>query len=249
MRRVTLITFAVVTLLLSGFPSRHVLFNAPLSASSSPKTYMSYEAVSTIRNSCIVSPPVSSPPSVAYVTNISSLAHWQRKLTTQVNVTRLLGLLTSLSDFNSRHPFVSGSNASINLLLDSLLNLGLAYDSDWFFIPKETWNGSEFIAYNYWTRNLYVAPWGINSSAPSLIITCHTDSARYTLLGLSVSDAPGANDNAAGVAVLMETLHILSSNHCSFKNWNILFAFLGGEEGNGTLSLWGSQKLVSSGLG
>ncbi|MFX1581034.1 MAG: M28 family peptidase [Promethearchaeota archaeon] len=199
-------------------------------------------------NSCSVSPPVLSPPSVAYLTNSSSLAYWQREMATCVNSTRLMGLLTFLAGYNSRHPFHPDANASIDFIASYLMSIGTSFVSDWFCIPKATWTGTTFIYQNFWTRNLYVTPWSINTSASTIIITCHLDSARYDLLGLSTTIAHGANDNAAGIATLLEALHILVACPGSFNKWNVLFAFLGGEEGNGTQSLWGSNQLLSHGL-
>ncbi|MFX1317981.1 MAG: M28 family peptidase [Promethearchaeota archaeon] len=195
-----------------------------------------------------VSSPESSPPSIAYVANVSTLAYWQRELAMCVNESRLLGLLTSLTNFNSRHPFTSDGNASIDFVCSYLTSNGISYTDDWFSIPKRIWNGTRYVYQYYWTRNLYITPWGINPSAPSLIITSHLDSAQHDLLGMLPTNAPGANDNAAGIASLLESLDILSQNHSSTLQWNVLFAFLGGEEGNGTLSLYGSNQLISHGL-
>lgn len=248
MRRVHFFTLVFVSLLFGGITSG----TSPLrvSISTSPSTLGSWPPQTTVllQNSCSVAPPVSSHPSVAYVTNISNLAHWQSQLTARVNETRLMRLLTSLTSFNNRHSCTLDGNASIEYITASLSILDVAYQSDWFSIIKETWNGFEYIYQTFWTRNLYVTPWSVNSTAPSVIITCHMDSARYSILGQSLTDAPGANDNAAGVAVLMEALQILTTTSGSFVNWNFLFAFLGGEEGNGTLSLCGSQQLISNGL-
>jgi hypothetical protein len=248
MRRVTVLTLVFVSLLLSNFPSVCPITEVSISTAPNTPEPWSQNAAHSHLNSCYLSSPLSSPPSVAYVTNVSSLAYWQREFATRVNETRLWDLLTFLASYNSRHPFHIDGNASINFITTHLMSLGVSHTNDWFKIPKATWNGSHFIYQDYWTRNLYVTPWGINSSAATLILTCHIDSARHGLLGLTTTNAPGANDNAAGIAATLEVLDILTGPSGMNRNWNVLFAFLGGEEGNGTLSLWGSNQLLSHGL-
>ncbi len=194
------------------------------------------------------SPAMPSSQQIAYVTNISSLAHWQKLTASQVNTTHQLDLLTTLTGYSSRHPFVTDGNLSLDWLEGELLSIGLNTLNDEFSIHRLEWNGTSYANHNYWTRNLYVCPWTINSSQPSLIITCQVDSARNTLLGLDPTNAPGANDNAAGVVAVFEAVQVLSTHPGHFSNCNIIFAFLNGEEGNGTLSLWGSTHLVTTGF-
>ncbi len=249
MRRVHIYALAIACVLFCQLASVAVRIEATHSISYSPLASRLHTADLLPLNSCDPSPPVSSPPSVAYVANISSLAHWQRQLSACINMTRLMDLLTSLTSLNSRHFCETGANASLTIIASSLTILGITYQDDWFSIPKISWNGSAYIHQTYWTRNLYATPWGINRSAPSLLVTCQVDSARYSLLGLSTSNAPGSNDNAAGVAALIQALEVLKRFPNAFSNWNILFAFLGAEESNGTLSLWGSHNLITQGLG
>jgi hypothetical protein len=156
-----------------------------------------------------------------------------------------MGLLHSFTSFTSRHPFVSDGNASLTLLETELAELGMVPETVWFSVMRRVWDGIAFTLKPYWTRNFYVAPWSLEANQPSLILTCHVDSARSTPLGLSPTFAPGANDNAAGVVVLLEALRVLTKMPGSFGNWNILFAFLGGEEGNTTQHLWGSNQMVT----
>lgn len=248
MRRVSVPTLVFVSLLLSSVHSVNLLVEVSPSAVFASPAEKSLNAALPLPNSCAVSPPGSSPPSVAYVTNTSDIAYWQRSFANRVNETRLLGLLISLSSFDCRHPFNTDGNASIEFVTSYLTSMGLPYTSDWFLISKELWTGSEYVYQNYWTRNLYLTPWEVNPSASTLIVTCHLDSARHGLLGMSTTNAPGANDNAAGIASILEALQVLARSSESSQNWNVLIAFLGGEEGNGTLSLLGSRQLISHGL-
>lgn len=248
MRRVKLYTLFVSSLLLVAIASAQPVSEFPISASHCTPGSLPHKRAFSLPHSCYVSPPESSPPSVAYVANISTLAHWQRELAMRVNATRLLGLLDILTSFDSRHPFNIDGNASLNWITSSLSQLDVSYTEDWFFIPKRIWTGNDYIYQTYWTRNLYVTPWTINPAAPSVLITCHVDSARFTLLGLATSNAPGANDDASGVVTLLETIRVLTQHPGIYQNWNILFAFLSGEEGNGSLSLWGSLQLLEHGL-
>ncbi len=194
-----------------------------------------------------ISPSVS-PLSAAYITNVSNLAHWQLLTSARVNATRQMGLLHSFTSFDSRHPFEGGGNASLNLLESELVELGLTPESVWFPVMRQVWSGIGFELRPYWTRNLYISPWDLDGNQPSLIVTCHVDSARYSYLGLTSTSAPGANDNAAGVVVLLEALRILTKIPDMFGEWNILFGFLGGEEGNNTRHLWGSNQMVTEDL-
>ncbi|MFX1475485.1 MAG: M28 family peptidase, partial [Promethearchaeota archaeon] len=182
------------------------------------------------------------------MTNTSSLAHWQQLASQLVNTTRQMGLLHSFTSFISRHPFESSGNDSLALLEACLGELGLTPEDSWFPVMRRMWNGVGYTLQPYWTRNLYVSPWGIVVNQPSLIVTCHVDSARYTLLGLTPTFAPGANDDAAGVVVLLEALQVLTELADLYENWNVLFAFLNGEEGNNTRHLWGSNQLVTHDL-
>ncbi len=190
----------------------------------------------------------SSFKAVAYVTNISDLVHWQRLVAGHVNVTRQLGLLHSLSSLDSRHPFVEGGNTSFQIISNELNALGLFVTEDWFPIVRKVWNGASYVLQTYWTRNLYVCPWGVSAGQPTLVVTCYVDSARNTILGFSPTAAPGANDNACGVTSVFEALAALTMVQGTFSGWNVVFAFLGGEEGNGTLSLWGSRQLIMNGF-
>ncbi len=248
MRRTNVLTLVIVSLLISSIASVHPVTEGSFSASLATQDVWSQTAALPSPRSCSVSPPESSPPSVAYVANVSTLAYWQRELAMRVNESRLLGLLTSLTNFNSRHPFTSDGNASIDFVASYLTSHGISYTDDWFSIPKGVWTGTHYVYQYYWTRNLYITPWGINPSAHSLIITCHLDSARHGLLGMLPTNAPGANDNAAGIASVLESLDILYQTHRPTSQWNVLFAFLGGEEGNGTRPLYGSNRVISHGL-
>jgi hypothetical protein len=159
-----------------------------------------------------------------------------------------MGLLQSLTGFDCRHPFVEGGNASLSFLAARITELGLPLQEEWFPVMRRLWNGSTYVQQPYWTRNLYVCPWSVNGSQPSLIVTCHVDSVRSSILGIALSGAPGADDDAAGVVAVFEALRVLAAQAGSFDRCNVVFAFLGGEEGNGTLPLWGSQQLVATGF-
>ncbi len=93
MRRVTVLTIVFVFPLLSIITLVHPISEETISASFTPPDARSQNAALHLHNSCCISPPVSSPPSVAYVTLVSDLVYWQREPATRVNETRLLGLL------------------------------------------------------------------------------------------------------------------------------------------------------------
>jgi hypothetical protein len=246
MRRVALIVFLIIGLLHPWPTAIHAPTEVSTTSISVHPDYWS--------NLAVLPPPAPSSTSpssfqaVAYVTNISDLVHWQRFVAGHVNVTRQLDLLYSLSSLDSRHPFVEGGNTSIQILTNGLSALGLSVTEDWFPIMRQVWNGTDYIIKPYWTCNLYVCPWGVNAAQPTLVVTCHMDSARNSILGFAPTSAPGADDNAAGVVAVFEALAAISMVKGVFNDWNVVFAFLGGEEGNGTLSLWGSRHLITNGF-
>ncbi|MFX1564235.1 MAG: M28 family metallopeptidase, partial [Promethearchaeota archaeon] len=246
MRRFALIVFLIIGLLYPWPTAIHARTEVTATGISVHSVNWSSPAV--------LPPPVPSSKSpssfeaVAYVTNISDLVHWQQLVAGRVNVTRQLGLLYSLSSLDSRHPFVEGGNISLQILVNELTALGLSVTEDWFPILCQVWNGTHYIHQPFWTCNLYVCPWGVNASHPTLVVTSHVDSARNSILGFTPTDAPGANDNAAGVASVFEALAALTTIQGIYSGWNVVFAFLGGEEGNGTLSLWGSRQLINNGF-
>jgi len=259
MRRVAFLAVLTVTLLLIQQPALHTHGNLTLlTGHSSPPPRLLLPPSHPDPAPC---PPALPPKTimwreelggseemvVAYATNISSLVHWQRVAADLVNATRQMRLLQQLASFESRHPFVEGGNASLDLLVGELEGMGLQVVEDWFPVVQSQWNGTGYVDQPFWTRNLYLCPWGVNSSRPSLVVTCHVDSARYNYIGLSPSPAPGANDDASGVAATVEALHVLKGFNLT-GGWNVVFAFLGGEEGNSTLHLWGSRRLLENGL-
>lgn len=248
MRRVAIFTLLAISLLVSAI----TLAQPPVQGADDPaaknlRLASTRAAVSPSIAPC-VAPSSLSDSVAALVTNLSSLTHWQRLDASRVNATRQMGLLQSLTSFDCRHPFVEGGNTSLTFLAAQITGLGLPVQEEWFPVMRRMWNGFTYVLQPYWTRNLYVCPWGVNATQPSLVVTCHVDSVRSSIIGIALSAAPGADDDAAGVAAVFEALQVLATQAGSFEGCNVVFAFLGGEEGNGTLSLWGSRQLVGSGF-
>lgn len=248
MRRVAILTLLAIGLLVSTF----MLAQPPVQSADDPsakdlRLASTQAALPPSVAPCVAQSPLSDSVA-AFVTNVSSLAHWQRLNAGRVNATRQMGLLQSLTSFDCRHPFVAGGNASLTFLAAQITALGLPVQEEWFPVMRRTWNGFAYVLQPYWTRNLYVCPWGVNATQPSLMVTCHVDSVRSSIIGIALSAAPGADDDAAGVAAVFETLRVLAAQPGVFARCNVVFAFLGGEEGNGTLPLWGSRQLVSTGF-
>jgi Zn-dependent M28 family amino/carboxypeptidase len=123
-----------------------------------------------------------------------------------------------------RSPF-SGSQhlaAVASFIEAELLSYGLVAESDCFTFGGETFHN-------------IVARYPIEQNVPLIIVGAHLD---------SVVGTPGADDNASGVAVLLETARLLSQVHLQFQ---ILFCAFNLEELNMIGSTALARKLKASG--
>ncbi|MBS7251683.1 MAG: M28 family peptidase, partial [Candidatus Freyarchaeota archaeon] len=116
------------------------------------------------------------------------------------------------------------------------------------YLPQRDYFSVVWQNVSYVTQNIYcIKP---SSSQEIILLVCHYDTIRVlrigdTILGLQNTNCPGAVDDAAGVAILLETARLLYN--VSLEK-TIVFTFLSGEEGNSTQEHWfGSQQLVTQG--
>ncbi|MGQ9719731.1 MAG: M28 family peptidase [Candidatus Jordarchaeum sp.] len=188
-------------------------------------------------NSCYVPKSV---VNAAYLTNQSTVQKWEKYFTSSSLPANLQDTVGYLSGLGTRHPSKPECNTSANYIFTQLQSYGYTPLRDYFTIM---WQGTPYI-----TQNIYcVKP----SSSPEIILlACHYDSIRAlrigtTVYGIQNTNCPGAADDAAGVAVLLETARLLADVNLERT---LVFVFLSGEEGNSTIEHWfGSQQLINQG--
>ncbi len=137
-----------------------------------------------------------------------------------ISSTNIEKYVTTLSNFNNRHSKSENIHKVAKRLKDELTDLGYVDTS--------------FHEYSQDGYNLKNVICNKKGSADDIILLCgHYDTILKQNLEDIVSRAPGANDNASGVAALLEIARIVST--LNIKR-GIQFAFFSGEE----QGLWGS---------
>ena len=185
--------------------------------------------------------PAKQVVNAVYLTNQSTPQKWEKHFTADTNQTNLQNTVEYLSSLGTRHPSTPECNTSADYILAALQSYGYTPLVDPFTI---TWKEA-----SYTTRNIYCVKQSTVSSE-IVLLACHYDSLRVlrigeAVIGVESTNCPGAADNAAGVAVLLETARLLANVSL---NKTVVFAFLSGEEGNSTTEHWfGSQQLISQG--
>jgi hypothetical protein len=143
-----------------------------------------------------------------------------------VSTARLRGVVADLESFGTRYASTSNCEAAGAYLLDVFRGLGLAAESDYFSFGTTT---------RYTTSNIVATLPGRADPARVAIVSAHYDSTsdrRETL-------APGADDNASGVAAVVEAARLLSSQPLDFT---VRFIAFGAEE----WGLLGSQRYAQA---
>jgi hypothetical protein len=178
--------------------------------------------------------------SAAYLTNQSTVQKWERYFTSDSSQTNLQNIVGFLSGLGTRHTSSLECNTAADYIFLTLSSYGYTPLRDIFTV---IWQGTPHVA-----QNIYCV-----KSSPSsdiILLACHYDSIRALRIGTSIygvqnTSCPGAVDDAAGVAALLETARLLAN--VSLEN-TLVFAFLSGEEGNSTTEHWfGSEQLITQG--
>jgi Zn-dependent M28 family amino/carboxypeptidase len=140
----------------------------------------------------------------------------------RVDSLRLRQILTAIA--GERNPFGGQSHlAAVEAFIEEeLASCGLKIESDYF-----SFRGEKF-------RNV-IGKLGSQSIGPTIIVGAHFDSVQGT---------PGADDNASGVAVLLEAARVLSKKKLSSQ---VLFAAFQLEEFNMVGSTHFARKLKQAG--
>ena len=146
----------------------------------------------------------------------------------QVSESSIESQMKKLQDFGTRYIYSNQCNLSAEYIYNEFDKIG-TLDVDY-----------DFFEYNNYTlRNVIATLYGLNASKPIYIICAHYDS----ISNLSENDpdapAPGADDDASGVAAILEAAKILSNY--TFSSTIKFIAFSGEEQG-----LVGSKHYVNN---
>lgn len=155
----------------------------------------------------------------------------------QISTDRMMDNIKKLSGFGTRYVLTTECNESATYLFNYFLRLK-SYNVSFHFFKLSGWNSEIPLQETYVSANVVASKVGFsatNKTTKEYVILCaHYDSISRQ----PYTSAPGAEDNAAGVAVLMEIAQILD---LYFLNRTVLFIAFSGEE----IGLQGSKAWVS----
>lgn len=135
-----------------------------------------------------------------------------QRLVDSVSTTRLYGYQLGLAQFDSRHITQPGNNPAGVWLAETFLSFGYAPEYQWFQPPALRAAGGQ-------TANVFATLLGTSHPDVVYVLGSHYD---------SVQQGPGADDNASGTAVLLETARILAGHPLPAT---VIFVAFTGEEG------------------
>lgn len=147
----------------------------------------------------------------------------------QINADSLLRTVTDLQNFGSRFALRPGGNHAVaEYLVNRLNNYGITAKIDTFHLTGQNWLAGPYDQDFYNVRGVLPA---IEPKDDSLVlIGAHLDAISYNHQTWQLLEmAPGADDNASGVAVMIEMARICHENNLRF-NRDIHFMAFDGEE-------------------
>ena len=147
----------------------------------------------------------------------------------QINADSLLRTVTDLQNFGSRYALRPGGNHAVaEYLVNRLNNYGIAAEIDTFHLSGQHWLVGPYDQDFYNVRGVLPAAEPIDDSL--VLIGAHLDAISYDHTTWQLlENAPGADDNASGVAVMIEMARICHANHLRFHR-DIHFMAFDGEE-------------------
>lgn len=137
----------------------------------------------------------------------------------KVSETRLRDTIISLENFETRYSYAPGIERVPEWIRNQFVGMGYTGDGETRFQPFSML-GSDGLT----QRNVLCGP--ANIEANFILVCAHYDSTSKTT---PETTAPGADDNASGIAVLLELAHILKE--IELKRGIMLVAFGGEEQG------------------
>ena len=151
----------------------------------------------------------------------------------QINADSLLRTVMDLQNFGSRFAMRDGGNIEVaEYLVQRLNNYGITAEIDSFYKSDYHWLGPV----EQWFYNVKgVLPTTDPKDDSLVIVGAHLDAISLNQYYQLLEMAPGADDNASGVAVMIELARICHANNLHFRR-DIHFMAYDGEE----LGLFGS---------
>jgi len=149
----------------------------------------------------------------------------------QVDTNKMLESITALTNLGTRH---SSSDQAQNAS-DKVAEL---YEASASGISGATVTKKSLANYNTNQQNVIATIPGTENSQPLVIIGAHLDSTHFQGI---ITDAPGADDDASGIAVQVEVMRIIAEQGLTFQR-TIEFHGYAAEE----IGLWGSDDLATS---
>jgi len=146
----------------------------------------------------------------------------------KISIRRIIDNTKRLVDFKTRYVFAPECNASAAFLYDYFSNLG------GYIVHFDQFRVTRRISENFTTMNVVASKKGVVQENETVIICAHYDSYSSD----PVVSAPGANDNAVGVATVMEVAYVLSTFSL---NRTVIFIAFSSEE----FGLQGSMNWVT----
>ncbi len=116
--------------------------------------------------------------------------------------------ITELEAFETRYTFSDGDEAARDYLVDRLADYGLVSELDEFDVNGET------------CHNVIARKEGVDDPSVVWIYSAHYDSTSTS----PDFYAPGADDNASGVAAVLEAARLLSEHEFRYTIWFVLTA-------------------------
>ena len=149
-------------------------------------------------------------------------------LLTQINADSVLRTVNDLENFGSRFALRSGGNIEVaEYIVQRLENYGITACVDSFYYESNNWLVGDYAQWFYNVRGVLPSE---NPKDDSIVIVgAHLDAISYDSNYSLLEQAPGADDNASGVAVMLELARICHANRLHFKR-DIHFMAYDGEE-------------------
>lgn len=155
-------------------------------------------------------------------------------LLSQINADSLLRTVMDLQNFGSRFALREGGNIEVaEYLVQRLNNYGITAEIDSFYKTDYNWIAGYVGQWFYNVKGVLPSPDPKDDSL--VLIGAHLDAIALNQYYQLQSMAPGADDNASGVAVMIELARICHENNLQFRR-DIHFMAYDGEE----LGLYGS---------
>lgn len=146
----------------------------------------------------------------------------------EINADSLRQTVVDLQNFGSRFALREGGNLEVaEYISQRLNNYGVTAAVDSFYQTGNHWLGGHFEQYFYNVKGILEAPQPVDDSI--VIIGGHLDAISYNAAYQLLNFAPGADDNASGVAVMIEIARIFHL-HNFIPNRDIHFMGYDGEE-------------------